>query len=362
MADHGAQEHIPVSRHPLESRIGAEGQRLADFVQRVSERAGVERSEAARTALTVLGVLGRHLRGLSRRSLELDLPDRIGELLGRLEAELPENRESFGRAGFFRMVADELKLSPRESGRVVSGVFSAVREEIGREEAARIAEALPPDIRAVWEHRPSNARALAEGERDFRLRRREAHYSQAWGRFVNRLARQARIDDKLAEDAAVSVTCALEQRLTAAEAEDLNAELPARLREVLLRCERHGGKPLKFDLSGLYEMVSDDLELGVDEVVPLVAEVFQVLHEYVSPGEAHDVAAQLPGDIAAVWNEAGRWRGAEERAMGERKEDSRAASQQNAAPAEKPVRTTDPGEAAKWARDVAECEAEGGLD
>ena len=50
--------------------------------------------------------------------------------------------------------------------------------------------------------------------------------------------------------------------------------------------------------------VGNELNLGEGEVEPVVRAVFQSVRHQISEGEAEDIAAQLPGDLAALWSEA----------------------------------------------------------
>ena len=87
-------------------------------------------------------------------------------------------------------------------------------------------------------------------------------------------------DAKVARRATAATFHALRDRLTAAEASQVVAQLP-------------------------YERVKREAELPSKRVARwIVLAVFAALKEQLSPGEAEDVMAQLPKDLKEVWAEA----------------------------------------------------------
>ncbi len=137
----------------------------------------------------------------------------------------------------------------------------------------------------------------------YRSQRSETRKSQTYAEFMKSLRRISDMPEALCEPAAVSVLCAIEQRISANEAADLESQLPAKLVEVLDRCERHAGEmPERFGLDELYAMVADDLDKSPEEVVPIVRDVILAVKGQITRGEADDVAAQLPKDIKRIWN------------------------------------------------------------
>ena len=137
---------------------------------------------------------------------------------------------------------------------------------------------------------------------DRRAQRHESHASSTYKNFLKDLCSISGMDESLAECAAVSVLCTLERRIYGEEARDMEAQLPAKLRELLQRCERHEGKPTeKFGRDGFFKLVADDLEKSPDEIEPIVRSVFAAVRSQISEGEAADVAEQLPSDLAVLW-------------------------------------------------------------
>ena len=134
--------------------------------------------------------------------------------------------------------------------------------------------------------------------------RHESRQSQTYKAFLKYLCDVGRFDDeRQAENAAVSVLCALEQRLFGEEARDLEAQLPQKLRELLVRCERHesGPPPNKFGRDELLKMVGDDVGVKQENTESVVRAVFSALQAQISEGEIEEVGQQLPADIRDLW-------------------------------------------------------------
>jgi uncharacterized protein (DUF2267 family) len=135
--------------------------------------------------------------------------------------------------------------------------------------------------------------------------RRETRRSQTYKAFLKNLCAIGSMSEEEAERAAVSVLCVLEQRLFGEEAAHLEAQLPAKLQELLVRCERHIGKPTsKFGREGFLQMVADDLGVDPNEAERKSRAVFTAVREQVSEGEVEDVINQLPADLRELWQRA----------------------------------------------------------
>jgi uncharacterized protein (DUF2267 family) len=138
-----------------------------------------------------------------------------------------------------------------------------------------------------------------------RKQRSETRRSQTYKAFLKNLCVIGSMNEEEAERAAVSVLCALEQRLFGEEASHLEAQLPGKLQDLLLRCERHVGKPpRKFGREEFLQMVAEDLELDVQRVEHVVRSVFSAVQDQVSEGEIDDVIHQLPADLRELWHRA----------------------------------------------------------
>ncbi|MCE9668445.1 DUF2267 domain-containing protein [Myxococcus stipitatus] len=137
---------------------------------------------------------------------------------------------------------------------------------------------------------------------DLRAKRSESRAARTYTFFLRDLQGRAGIDRERAEQAAESVLCTLEQRLIGSEAEDLEAQLPRKVRDLLQRCPRHEGlPPRKFKMLEFIQMVADDLDTTPNEAERLTRAVFLTVREHISEGEADDVIGQLPGDMRTLW-------------------------------------------------------------
>jgi len=91
----------------------------------------------------------------------------------------------------------------------------------------------------------------------------------------------------------------LSARLTYEEAEDLKAQLPHGLKEIW---ERHEHEMHKLDREQFAEKIRTECDLAdTEQAEDVIRAVFGVLQEGISPGEARDVEAQLPGDLKPLW-------------------------------------------------------------
>jgi uncharacterized protein (DUF2267 family) len=136
-----------------------------------------------------------------------------------------------------------------------------------------------------------------------RARRHESRTSQTYAAFIKHLCERGGMSPSVAETAAVSVLCALEQRIFGEESQDLEAQLPQKLTELLHRCERHesGPPPRKFGRAEMLQMVGEELSLNPDAVEPVVRAVLDAIRDQVSEGEVEDIMKQLPADLRDLW-------------------------------------------------------------
>ncbi|OJH34475.1 hypothetical protein BON30_43465 [Cystobacter ferrugineus] len=136
-----------------------------------------------------------------------------------------------------------------------------------------------------------------------REQRRETRRNQTYKAFLRNLMVIGSMNEEDAERAAISVLCVLEQRLFGEEAAHLEAQLPGKLQELLIRCERHMGKPAtKFGKDGFIQMVAQDLDVEPLEAERKIRAVFSAVRDQVSEGEIDDVIGQLPSDLRELWH------------------------------------------------------------
>ncbi len=150
------------------------------------------------------------------------------------------------------------------------------------------------------EERPASRRDVPIEVR--RALRKESRASQTYAAFLKHLCDRGGMSPSVAQQAAVSVLCALEQRIYAEEAADLEAQLPRKLTELLHRCERHEEElPGKFGRGHLLRRVGEGLALNPDAVEPVVRAVLDAIRHQISVGGAEDVMGQLPEDLRDLW-------------------------------------------------------------
>jgi uncharacterized protein (DUF2267 family) len=136
-----------------------------------------------------------------------------------------------------------------------------------------------------------------------RARRHESRTSQTYAAFIKQLCDRGGMSPSVAEQAAVSVLCAIEQRIFGEEALDLEAQLPQKLTELLHRCERHESGPpqRKFGRAEMLRMVGEDLGLQPEAAEPVIRAVLDAIRDQVSEGEVEQVMKQLPTDLRDLW-------------------------------------------------------------
>lgn len=134
--------------------------------------------------------------------------------------------------------------------------------------------------------------------------RHESRTSQSFKAFLKYLRDVGQFQsEQAAQDAAVSVLCVLEQRLFGEEGRDMEAQLPQKLRELLIRCDRHesGPPPRKFGRGEMLEMVADDIGVKPESAEPIIRAVFSAIQAQISDGESDDISGELPTDIRDLW-------------------------------------------------------------
>lgn len=146
-------------------------------------------------------------------------------------------------------------------------------------------------------NRPTNETEVRES----RELRHEAHTRESYGRFIHHLCQAGKLERELAEGAAVAVMSALERRLPADEAKDLEAQLPRKLVEFLPPPDKRPARPHKFGREAFLRTVADDLGRSPEEAERLTRLVFRAIRELISEGEARDVEGNLPPDLQALW-------------------------------------------------------------
>jgi uncharacterized protein (DUF2267 family) len=137
-----------------------------------------------------------------------------------------------------------------------------------------------------------------------RKQRHESRTSSTYKGFLKAVCAKTQLSEAAAEKAAIAVLCTLEQRITAGEAGDLNAQLPYKVQQLLHRCERHEGETgERFGRQEFMKRVGDEIgEADQAQLEGVVRGVFQAVRDQISDGEVGDVTAQLPQDLRDLWS------------------------------------------------------------
>jgi uncharacterized protein (DUF2267 family) len=111
-----------------------------EFVEKVAERAGIERAEAERTSVAVLQALCDRLSGDEAHDLLSELPARLKTAVVVSPSALPLSVEDF-----LDVVADDLEIPAEEARQRVRAVFATLREAITLGEFRDVLEQLDPE-------------------------------------------------------------------------------------------------------------------------------------------------------------------------------------------------------------------------
>jgi len=125
----------------------------------------------------------------------------------------------------------------------------------------------------------------------------EGRIEMRYDEMVKEVKDRAEIEDSVEAERTIHVVLqGLCDRLTQDECEDLLAQMPEPLKSLIVVSEA----PVRITARDFVNWVAGELELTPGEATELVRAVFDVLHEAVTPGEFHDVVAQLPSGYAEL--------------------------------------------------------------
>jgi len=120
---------------------------------------------------------------------------------------------------------------------------------------------------------------------------------------VNALAREGLPRRAEAARAVEAVMCALAQRISRAEFDELREHLPEPFGSRLTACERHAAQPPQElrSLEDFYAVVGEDLERSPEEVESAVRAVFAALRTQMSEPDAELVGEEMPLELVPLW-------------------------------------------------------------
>jgi uncharacterized protein (DUF2267 family) len=132
----------------------------------------------------------------------------------------------------------------------------------------------------------------------------DPHEDEDYRALVDALAREGLPRRAEAARAVEAVVCALAQRFSETDFDDVRELLPAPFRTRLVACERHVASPRAEPprtAEDLYEVVAEDLDRSPDEVEPTVRAVLGAVRSQLGEREAEEVAGRLPLDLQPLW-------------------------------------------------------------
>ena len=111
--------------------------------------------------------------------------------------------------------------------------------------------------------------------------------------FIDEVAHELGCETAEAEKLAVAVVATLEERLPVDEVQDLEAELPQRVRELVAQLDRVLDLP-GMDASVFYARVAQRSKMTHEDAERTVAAVMKALRAHLSPREARRIATLAP--------------------------------------------------------------------
>lgn len=120
---------------------------------------------------------------------------------------------------------------------------------------------------------------------------------------VDALAREGLPRRAEAARAVEAVMCALAQRTSDDDYDELRERLPSPFRGQLSACERHAATPGRelTTAEDFYEVVAEDLDRDPGDVEPTVRAVFAALRAQSPEADAEQVEAALPLELVPLW-------------------------------------------------------------
>lgn len=111
--------------------------------------------------------------------------------------------------------------------------------------------------------------------------------------FIGEVAHELGCEHAEAEKLAVAVVATLEEHLPLDEVQELEAELPARVRELVAQLDRVLDLP-GMDESGFYARVAQRSRMTHEDAEKTVRAVMKALRAHLSPREARRIATLAP--------------------------------------------------------------------
>lgn len=132
-----------------------------DFIRRICQWGALTEWEAEEAASTILNAIETRLGLSGHRPLPAWVPPGLRSVLASCPRHEHDAPSTFGREPLTHLVERDLDLHGEAADAVVHAVFAAARTLVSSNEAVKISEHLPDDLRVLWE-RPVFDRALGQ--------------------------------------------------------------------------------------------------------------------------------------------------------------------------------------------------------
>ncbi len=204
--------------------------------------------------------------------------------------------QKMDHAEFMARVADHLGVSPAHAELICSAVFNAVRAELPAEVSTHVARQLPHGLKDLWLGPPVSAPDLDVDVRPEHARAAIEHD----------LERRAHLPAHVAPATAfVAVMCTFARRLSGGEARHVLLGLPRSVRALIDRCATHEHEQADvFGRDELLRAIGEHLSTDREETERITLEVLRATKRALAPSVNEQVAAQLPPDLAELWERA----------------------------------------------------------
>jgi uncharacterized protein (DUF2267 family) len=250
--------------------------RYATFMTTVEQAAGITREQADRAVRATLETLAERITAGEADDIALFLPPEVRPLV----TVAPPEAEAFGLDEFVRRVAEREGVDERTARDHARAVFVALGEAVAPGELRDMAAQLPRDFEEMLD-------AAGVG-------RRQAIPDDD---VVGRVARRIGCERDLARRVADAVLEALAIRISAGEAEDLEAELPPDLHPAIQRGLAQNPSATLMTADEFVAAVAERAGASLEDAEEYARAVFGALREVVSGKEFADMAAQLSRDF-----------------------------------------------------------------
>lgn len=135
------------------------------------------------------------------------------------------------------------------------------------------------------------------------IQRHESRTNSKFMAFVRQLAEQGGWGEVDAVRYCAVVLTLLEQRLTGDQTRRFEAQLPAKLREVLSEVPKSPeNKPLhRFHRDDFIATAGEDLSVSREEAEGIIRAVFATIRGLITEGESAAIEDELPRDMKHLW-------------------------------------------------------------